>query len=204
MNRINRKKSTLQQTCDFILAPLRLSGLIPHEVVEAIGLTSVKTERINVCIAECKGKVLDIGCCENLLVRHWGNGVGIDIYPWKGIDLLCDSARLPFKDGSFDTVTFIASLNHIVKRNEVLQEAYRTLSPSGIVLITSINVFFGYIIHKLAWWSQDLHCRGIKEGESWGFSPAEVKQLVSHAGFKLIKIKRFLYTLNRLYIAKKD
>ncbi len=28
------------------------------------------------------GKVLDIGCGANNFVRSYGNGVGVDVYPW--------------------------------------------------------------------------------------------------------------------------
>lgn len=61
-----------------------------------------------------KGRLLDIGCGNNMLVKAWGNEIGVDVFNWPGVDMVVeDCAKLPFTDGEFDTVTIIAALNHI-------------------------------------------------------------------------------------------
>jgi len=51
------------------------------------------------------------------------------------VDLLLDnSAKLPFKNETFDTVTIGDALNHIPNRSEVLAEAHRILRKMGELL----------------------------------------------------------------------
>jgi len=55
------------------------------------------------------------------------------------VDLLLDnSAKLPFKNETFDTVTIAGALNHIPNRSEVLAEAHRILRQNGRIVITMI------------------------------------------------------------------
>ena len=62
------------------------------------------------------GRLLDVGCGLNRLVREYGNGVGVDVYDWGDVDLLVDDTScLSFPDMSFDTITCLAALNHIPK-----------------------------------------------------------------------------------------
>ena len=74
--------------------------------------------RIQAVRSHVSGRLLDIGCGTNSLVRcYQGEGVGVDVHQWGDVDLLVeDSAELPFGDAQFDTVTIIAALNHIPNR----------------------------------------------------------------------------------------
>jgi hypothetical protein len=72
-----------------------------------LGLTPLRQERIDACLPYVKGRLLDVGCGENLLVKAHGNGVGVDIFPWPGVNVLCDTRRLPFQDGSFVSAAMI-------------------------------------------------------------------------------------------------
>ncbi|MBA7545988.1 2-methoxy-6-polyprenyl-1,4-benzoquinol methylase, mitochondrial [subsurface metagenome] len=85
-----------------------------------------------------RGRLLDIGCGTNKLVKFYmGEGIGVDVYQWGGgdVDLLFDnSAKLPFKNETFDTVTIVGALNHIPNRSEVLAEAHRILRQMGELL----------------------------------------------------------------------
>ena len=187
---------------DLIFAPFRLT-LFPDELSTKMGLTSLEEERINAALPYCQGKVLDVGCGKNILVKKYGNGVGIDIYDWGGGAILVeDSSNLPFSELSFDTITFLASLNHIPNREEVLKESRRLLKNNGRIIITMINPILGYIGHKIWWYAEDKK-RGMQKGEAYGLWKKNIIDLANESNLKLIKHKRFLYFLNNLYIFKK-
>ena len=189
-----------------ILFPLKM--LIPQPIIKKIpGLLTNHEIRIKLVCKEIIGKVLDIGCGENQLVNIYknsgGQGIGVDVFDWGNVDLLVENtSKLPFKKHSFDTVTFVASLNHIPNRTEVLREALRVIKPKGIVILTNLTPFISFIWHKWAFWDKDQHERGMKEGELWGFKHYELIQLISKSGFRLVKHKSFSYGLNNLYIIK--
>ena len=120
----------LQRLKDTLGLPIRF--IFGHDTVEALGLTSLRAERIQASLRYCRGRVLDVGCGEgNRLVRQHETGVGVDVYPWPSVDVLCDTRYLPFADETFDTATFVASLNHIPAREDVLRETHRVLRAGG-------------------------------------------------------------------------
>lgn len=189
---------------NFILFPIRV--IFPDNFVESLGLTSLMQERNNIVLKYCRGHLLDIGCKYNILVKKYGNGIGIDVYPWDGVDIVYDSKKLPFDNKTFDTITFVAVLNHIPNRLEILREANRVLKDNGQILITMIDPLLSLIGHKLiwVWWDPDQKIKGIEKGEKWGLSKKEIKELLKKSGFKLIRHIKFIYGLNNLYIAQKD
>lgn len=199
-----KPKSFLQHIKDFIAAPLRLT-ILPDDVATRLGLTSLEEERIRAVWPYIRGRLLDIGAGRNRLVQCYGNGIGVDVYDWGGGALIVeDSSNLPFPDESFDTITFLACLNHIPYREAVLREAYRLLRPGGRVIITMIDPVLGWIGHKIFWWyDRDQRDRGIEEGELWGMWPKEVKTLLQQTGFVVRLHKRFVYGLNNLFVAEK-
>lgn len=55
--------------------------------------------RIAKVLPMIQGRLLDVGCGFNNLVKAYGSGVGVNVFPWKGVDVLIgDSAFLPFPD----------------------------------------------------------------------------------------------------------
>lgn len=199
------EKPFSKRIADFVGLPLRV--ILKPEAVRRYGLTPIIDERHNMVLRHVKGKVLDIGCGENLLVKKHGNGVGVDVYPWKGIDVLVDTAHLPFQNETFDTIVFMASLNHIPKsvRPKVLAEARRVLKDSGQILVTMITPKISYIGHNYLWgWRDpDIQDRGMKEGEEWGFSASEIERLLEDSKLDVQSHKKFVYGLNHLYIIQK-
>jgi len=169
----------------------------------SIGLKFLEEIRIKKCLKHCVGKVLDIGCGNNRLIKSHGRGIGVDVYKWAGIDVICDGAFLPFKDNTFDTVTFLASLNHIPKRLNALIEANRVLKRNSKIVITTPGTISGYIIHKIGGllWDKDQKVRGMKDGEVFGLSEPYVQGLLENAEFDKIKKYPFEFGLNSLYIA---
>jgi SAM-dependent methyltransferase len=198
-----RQKQLLLHITHLISLPLRV--ILRPEQVRKLDLKPIADERLEIVLKHTNGKLLDIGCGENRLVQAYGQGIGVDVYPWSGIDGLIDSIRLPFKDNSFNTITFMACLNHIPERQKVLLEARRVLTDDGQILITMIDPVISYIGHKylFGWRDPDIQERGMKPGEVWGFWPDEIRLLLEQAGLELVERASFVYGLNNLYIAHK-
>lgn len=151
--------------------------------------------RAKIVLPYVNGRLLDIGCGPNRLVRMYGNGsVGADVRQWGDVDvLLGTSGFLPFAAGSFDTVTIIAALSHIKNRQVLLGEARRVLRPGGRLVLTMIPPLVGRIIHFLAWPLDVEQTReGLAEGEAAGISNVELRQMLHGAGFNIESEKRIL------------
>lgn len=168
---------------------------------DALGETLAK-RRLKAVLPHVTGRLLDVGCGSNQLVRHYANGVGVDVHPWPGVDIVVgDTAALQWESGSFDTITIIAALNHIPNRAAVLKECRRVLRPEGRVVITMLTPRTSRLWHWLrAPWDADQRDRGMKDGEVYGFTPAEVVELFRHAGFTLLTQQRFMLGFNRVYV----
>jgi SAM-dependent methyltransferase len=163
--------------------------------------------RIKTVLPHISGKLLDLGCGTNKLVAQYNrDGIGVDVYQWGGVDLLIeDSSKLPFSDGTFDTVTIIAALNHIPNRKEALQDVYRVLKKDGRIIITMIPPAISRIWHAMRRpWDADQKRRGMRDGEVYGMTSKEVVLLCAQAGFTLCLKKKFMLGINSMYIFKKN
>jgi SAM-dependent methyltransferase len=160
--------------------------------------------RLRVVLPFVRGRLLDLACGYNNLVRAHGSGTGADVFPWDGIDVrIGDAARLPFRDSSFDTVSVIAALNHIPNRGAALLDVMRVLRPGGVFLATMIGPWTGRVAHAL--FQQDEHRRGgMRPGEVDGIRPLEMRALLQGAGFEPVREVPFQLGLNRLYVARKS
>lgn len=185
-----------------LFLPFRL--FCSHRIVNMIGLRSLRDERYDRVAEQCRGSLLDIGCGDNGLVKRYRCGVGVDVHD-SGCDLVVENtSSLPFDNGEFDTVSFVASLNHIPYRQEVIAEASRVLSDKGRVVLTMLSPFIGKVRHWLAWWDADQSDRGMKAGEETGLSNKYIIYLFKNAGFRLVERKRFICCLNSLYVFEKE
>lgn len=200
-------KNIIKNSINLLLFPFRI--FLPHKILHKIGLTTLKEERINSVLPHCSGYILDIGCGEKneLINKYKANrrhGIGIDIYPWQNVDMVCNSIQLPLKNNCFDTVTIIATLNHVIERKKVLFECFRVLKDEGLLIITMINPVIGFFRHKLtSWWDKDQIIRGMTKGEIYGMRRREIEALFIQTGFTLYKREGIVYGLNNIYIAKK-
>lgn len=169
----------------------------------------LEKKRRAIVLSHVRGRYLDIGCGLNKAVRDYratgGDGIGIDVYDFGGADrIVQDTSSLDYADGSFETISFIACLNHIPNRQAVLQEAHRLLSPNGHILLTMIPPRLSAIWHWIIRpWDEDQTERGMKEGEVWGISSSDIATLLKNAGYCHITRRRFVFGLNNLYIASK-
>lgn len=203
IERIQSKRSMVKLFWDRSMFPVVV--LLSSEAALRLGLTPLDEERIRYALPFIKGELLDIGCGENLLVRIHGRGVGVDVYPWPGVDYVAeDCSQLPFASDSYDTVTMIASLNHIPNRRQVLLEVRRLLRADGRLVVTMITPHISWLSHKIRYkYDPDQHERGMLEGEVYGFTRRQVIALMLDCGFILDRELTFLFGLNRVYAFRK-
>lgn len=201
--KIIKKRSIHQSLWDFFGIPFRFV-LFDQKWLPKFGWTTLEEERIQKVLPIISGRLLDIGAGQNTLVNIYRNGVGVDVFNWGGGALVVkNTSLLPFIDESFDTITFIACLNHIPNRLEVLREAKRLLKPDGKVIITMINPILGNIGHAIWWYSEDKKRGGMLAGELGGMWTKEVVTLCQNAGFMYRAHHGFQLGLNHIYLFSK-
>jgi SAM-dependent methyltransferase len=123
--------------------------------------------------------------------------LGVDVFQYPGLtaDQIVDPLHMPFADGSFDTVTLIANVNHIPQskiRDEFL-EIGRVLKPDGRLVITRIGTLVSFLTHNVVHLQSKLsskyydmdHERGLEDDERLSVPLAEINQLAASIGAKL-------------------
>lgn len=212
------QRSRARKLLDCLCFPVRALTLF-HK--SSLGLTSLADERFDLVASEARGHTLDIGCGrDNRFIAHFlrGRGRGIDVFAYDGLSpdhLVPDLTRLPFPDASFDTVTFIANINHCPEpdRDAELAEAFRILRPGGRIIITMGHPLAEIAVHKLVWLYDRLLGtrldvdteRGMKDQEAYYLTDREILSRLSRAGFAPAR-KRYFWTqwfLNHMFIAPK-
>ena len=155
----------------------------------------LRNRRNNFVFGYIKGKLLDISCGDNSLVKKYGNGTGVDIIPFADDVIVVQSVdNLPFENNTFDTVTNVAALNYANNPQKTLIEMKRVLTRNGIILISMPN-YYALRIWRL-FRKEDIIFKAIKR--------KKLKKLIYKAGLRVIMEKRFLLGLNVLYIINKN
>jgi ubiquinone/menaquinone biosynthesis C-methylase UbiE len=208
-----------QKLKHFLTFPLRAFTLF-HE--DRWGLSSLASERFDYVAAQVLGRCLDVGCgYGNRFVAEYlgGNGVGIDVFPYAGLaqeNIIEDLAHLPFPDASFDSVTFIANLNHAPEsqRDAELAEAFRVLRSGGNIIVTMGLPLIEIIVHQVVWLYDrflktkvDMDSeRGMEEGEDYFLTESEIRARLTRAGFRRIVRKPFWtqWGMNRMFVGWKE
>lgn len=200
---------TSHQILDFLTFPLRAFTLFYED---RWGLSCQTTERYEYVRNEVVGRCLDVGCgSDNAFIKSYGFGEGIDIHNGNVKDLRV----FPFDDGSFFTVTFIASLNHAPRswRQAEVKEAWRVLLRGGQIIVTSPNPLAGILVHKIVWLYDRLfgttldvdNIRGMHKEEDYYLSDGELTALLATAGFARLR-KKYFWTqwgFNHLWVGTK-
>ena len=145
--------------------------------------------------------------------------MGVDVHAWKDLPrelILDDPTCFPFGDGSFDSVTFIACLNHVPGslRDRELREAHRCLKPGGRVIITMGHPIAEVLVHRLVriydavlgtQFDRDSQ-RGMEAEEDYYLTRSEIVSRLAQAGFENIRYRPFVtqWGLNGVYVARKQ
>ena len=212
------RRARAQLVKDFLTFPIRAITLFEDD---RFGLSSLRTERFDYVAREVRGRCLDVGCgrhnlfCDSVL---GGNGEGIDVYPYEGLgpeNVVLDMTRFPFPDASFDSVTFIANLNHVPKslRDAELAEAYRCLRRGGNIIVTMGSALAEVLVHRIVSQHDRLFGthhdidgeRGMGEEEEYFLTDAEILERLRRSGFTDLSKKHFLtqWCLNHLFVGWK-
>lgn len=213
-----KRRSYWQIFADFITFPIRALTLFEQD---RWGFSSLQSERYYYCANAVQGYCLDVGCGRyNRFIKEFlnGQGKGIDIFPYEGLakeNLVSDLSQFPFEDSAFESITFIANMNHIPKhqRKAEMAEAFRCLKPGGNIIATMGLPITEIMAHKVV----DLYdrylgtdydvdrIRGMEEGEAFYISYDEIISLFNNAGFQCITRKIFWtqWGLNSMYVGWK-
>ena len=212
------RRSKAQKVIDFITFPVRALTLFHSD---RWGLSSLASERFDYVAHEIVGRCLDVGCgYQNSFIMRWlgGNGKGIDVFRYEGLsdeNIVEDMRKFPFPDSSFESVTFIANLNHVPRsdRDAELAEAYRCLRSGGNIIVTMGNPIAELAVHRVvALYDSHLGTkvdmdneRGMGEEEEFYLKDGEITQRLSRAGFSKLKKKYFVtqWGLNHLWVGWK-
>jgi SAM-dependent methyltransferase len=198
------RRTRRQATLDFATFPVR--AVLPWRD-DRWGLTSRRSERFIEVASRVQGHTLDIGCGRHdIFVREFlgGRGLGIDVFAYDGLEpnqIVEDMRRLPYAEGSFDTVTMVATLNHIPERDRdaELAEAHRCLRSGGNIVVTMGHPVAEWAIHKLvAFYDRVLGTsldvddeRGMHEDEAYFVPNSEIAARLRRAGFTDVTRRRF-------------
>jgi len=213
------KRSRWKVIVDFLTFPVRVLLLFQKG---RWGLTCRQMERFYYVASVTGERCLDIGCGRyNRFIRTFKKerGVGLDVYPYEGLlekEVVEDLTRFNFPNSSFNSVTFIASVNHIPARDRdtELGEAFRCLKDGGNIVITMGNPLAEIVIHWLARISDrflgtrvDLDGeRGMDEEEDYYLTDREIINRLQLAGFTSIRKKYFItqWGLNHMFVGWKN
>jgi demethylmenaquinone methyltransferase/2-methoxy-6-polyprenyl-1,4-benzoquinol methylase len=162
-----------------------------------------KVERIEAALGEPGGRVLDVGgntAGEATILQQHGyrmvvgdiNEAALDIsrervgkFGLKQPEFVAfDAHHLPFRDGTFQAVTIIEALHHMVDYGQVLAEVHRVLAPGGIFYSMEPNALNP--IRRAA--EVRDRFRGTIEKS---FYPGQLRRLVEAAGFERVEVEAF-------------
>ncbi|MDO8736425.1 MAG: methyltransferase domain-containing protein [Thermoleophilia bacterium] len=211
-------RSLSQTTKDFLTFPLRAFLLVEGD---KWGLSALPSERFDYVSRNVRGYCLDVGCGKyNRFVKEFlnGEGVGIDVFKYDGLtdeNIVEDLSTFPFEDETFETVTFIANLNHVPEplRDTELSEAFRVLKPGSNIVVTMGNPVAMVMTHKVVelydkklGTNYDVDSeRGMEEEESYYLKDTEIIERLARAGFSEIEKSYFFtqWNLNHLFVGWK-
>ena len=179
-------------------------------------ILSMEEERMMRVAKYCRGKVLDVGCGpHNKFITHvYTNGVGIDFFPYEGVDLIYkDPTNLPYDDESFDTISLIAVGGHIPKplRELEFREFARILKHGGRFVMTEGEPITQFLHHKWVNFLDKIFKtnidvdteRGMEEDEEYCMPHKEILLLFDQVGMNLLRRERFQWGLNNVFVAEK-
>jgi len=186
-----------------ILLPVMVCS--PDRILERVGLPSLRSARYGRTAQFMGRRHLDLGCGNNPLQDYRSDTrvVGLDVQvarPKFDPSVVGVAEHLPFRAGSFDSVSMVACLNHFGERDSVIREACRVLRPGGRVIVTMIGPLVGLVCHKFRFWYQDTLYRDVHPGEVDGMGRTWVRALFSAHNMPCVHESAFLARMNRIFV----
>lgn len=164
-------------------------------------VATTNLSRLSALTFNKKAKVLDVGCGNGATIDRLSKAYGVDVY---GVDIVAiknshpivkaDALHLPFKDGVFNVVFGLGSIEHCCPTQEAIKEAYRVLTVNGQVLFTVPNRLSLHTLierplrQKFGLW-------GI--GLEQSFSLGQFHKMFSNAGFSGVDHSLILWNTAR-------
>jgi ubiquinone/menaquinone biosynthesis C-methylase UbiE len=141
-------------------------------------------------LKKVKGKTLDIGCGLGEMLYICKNGVGVDINIYcveycrsKGLKCFVGSAeKIPFKEGSFDTMLCFHVLEHLRDANKAIKEIRRVLKIGGeLILVVPTECGFRRDKTHIKFWNKE-----------------NIKELLEKFNFEIESMKYFPFSFKFL------
>jgi len=159
--------------------------------------------------------VCDLGCSKDAQflknsLSSIKQGIGLDstVEDYKDFNLELKNIKieknLSLGSESCDIITMVAFIEHLSYPQEVLNECFRCLKPSGKLIITAPTPLAKPILEFLAFNLKLINEKEIRDHKNY-FWPKDLKQLLLRAGFDGKNIKSHLFELffNNLTIAQR-
>lgn len=128
-----------------------------------------------------RGRLIDLGCGKApLFIKYKPHASSVTCVDWGNtvhkndhLDMECDlTQKLPFEDGSFDTIILSDVLEHLPDPSLLWEEMFRILSYGGRVLM---NVPYFYPLHEIPYDYYRYSCYALRRfAESHGFEVLEL------------------------------
>jgi len=145
-------------------------------------------------------RLLDVGCGDGSIMRLTAgrfarvHGCDVAVGPIRcasraGMTALCAdlTADLPYRDASFDCVTCLEVIEHVMDPLHLLTEFRRVLRPGGALVLTTPNI--RYVRHVLTLLVHGRFPHTTTDAFVWGgghlhyFTRADIRLLLERAGF---------------------
>lgn len=115
---------------------------------------------------EIQGKrIIDVGSCDFngsvrplIEARKPGEYTGVDLFPGKGVDIVCSADDLvsTFGESRFDIVLSLEMLEHTPHWRRSLSNMKRVCTPGGLVIATTRSLGYPYHGHPNDYWRYEV------------------------------------------------
>jgi SAM-dependent methyltransferase len=125
-----------------VISPARLPPPLRRYVLHFEAAIETAVARFAAGMAP-RARVLDAGAGEGAYAHHFQAqryvgadlGIGDAAWDYRRLDVLADLSSLPFREGLFDAILNVVTLEHVREPGCVLAELARVLKPGGELLL---------------------------------------------------------------------